>query len=45
MALELAFLTNITAYLNNLNLELQEKDGILIELLSFINSFKSKLNN
>lgn len=45
MALELAFLTNITAYLNNLNLELQEKDGILIELLNFINSFKSKLNN
>ncbi|XP_026816124.1 general transcription factor II-I repeat domain-containing protein 2A-like [Rhopalosiphum maidis] len=39
----LAFLTDITAHLNTLNVELQGKDGTIIELLSSINGFKSKL--
>ena len=39
----LAFLTDITAHLNTLNVELQGKDGIIIELLRSINGFKSKL--
>ncbi|XP_008179270.1 zinc finger BED domain-containing protein 5-like [Acyrthosiphon pisum] len=39
----LAFLTDITAHLNTLNVQLQGKDGTIIELLSSINGFKSKL--
>jgi len=39
----LAFLTDITAHLNTLNVELQGKYGTKIELLSSINGFKSKL--
>jgi hypothetical protein len=38
----LAFLTDmVTARLNTLNVELQKKDGTIIELLSSINYFKS----
>jgi len=37
------FLSDITAHLNNFNLELQGKYGTIIQLLSSINSFKLTL--
>jgi len=39
----LSFLINITAYLNELNLKLQGRDQIVIELFSHIKAFTAKL--
>lgn len=41
---QLAFLTDITGYLNELNLKLQGKDQLVSDLVSHINGFRSKLN-
>lgn len=41
--LDLAFLTDITALLNELNLELQGKNKNVINMISSVNAFKSKL--
>jgi hypothetical protein len=43
MASELSFFNRYNDSLSTLNVELQGKDGIIIELLSSINGFKSKL--
>ncbi|CAH0404350.1 unnamed protein product [Chilo suppressalis] len=40
---DLAFLTDITMHLNTINLELQDKGKTIIELISVVNAFKSKL--
>ena len=40
---DLAFLTDLTLKLNDLNLELQGKDKSIFELIGSVNSFKSKL--
>lgn len=41
--LDLAFLTDLTDLLNYLNLELQGKDKYVIDMISSVNTFKSKL--
>lgn len=41
--LDLAFLTDLTSMLNELNLELQGKDKYVINMISSVNAFKSKL--
>ncbi|CAM4659072.1 unnamed protein product [Leuciscus chuanchicus] len=41
--LDLAFLTDLTDLLNGFNLELQGKDKHVINMISAVNSFKSKL--
>ena len=43
--LELAFLTDLTNMLNNLNLELQGKDKTVINMISLVNAFKRKLQH
>ncbi|CAH0406377.1 unnamed protein product [Chilo suppressalis] len=40
---DLAFLTDITMHLNTINLELQGKGKTIIEMISAVNAFKSKL--
>lgn len=40
---DLAFLTDITMHLNTVNLELQGKGKTIIEMISAVNAFKSKL--
>ncbi|CAG9791321.1 unnamed protein product [Diatraea saccharalis] len=40
---DLAFLTDVTGHLNSINLELQGKDKTIMDMISTINSFKSKL--
>ena len=39
-----AFLTNLTEKLNNLNLELQGKEKHMMNMISSLNTFKSKLH-
>ena len=39
-----AFLTNLTEKLNNLNLELQGKEKHIMNMISSVNTFKSKLH-
>ncbi|XP_049444494.1 general transcription factor II-I repeat domain-containing protein 2-like [Epinephelus fuscoguttatus] len=41
--LDLAFLTDLTGMLNDLNLELQGQDKHVINMISSVNTFKSKL--
>ena len=41
--LDLAFLTDLTALLNELNLELQEKEKNIVNMISSVNTFKRKL--
>lgn len=41
--LDLAFLTDITSKLNDLNLELQGKDKSIFQMISSVNAFKQKL--
>uniref|UniRef100_A0AAQ4S2T7 HAT C-terminal dimerisation domain-containing protein n=1 Tax=Gasterosteus aculeatus aculeatus TaxID=481459 RepID=A0AAQ4S2T7_GASAC len=43
--LDLAFLTDLTNTLNNLNLELQGKDKTVINMISSVNAFKRKLQH
>lgn len=40
---DLAFLTDITKHLNSLNLELQGQNKTIIDMMSSVNAFKSKL--
>ena len=42
--LDLAFLTDLTDKLNNLNLELQGKEKHVMNMISSVNTFKSKLH-
>ena len=41
--LDLAFLTDLTALLNELNLELQGKEKNIVNMISSVNAFKRKL--
>ena len=41
--LDLAFLTGLTALLNELNLEVQEKEKNIVHMISSVNAFKGKL--
>ena len=41
--LDLSFLTDLTGELNELNLELQGKDKDVVNMMSSVNTFKSKL--
>lgn len=41
--LDLAFLTDLTNMLNDLNLELQGKDKTVVDMMSSVNAFKRKL--
>ncbi|XP_072769214.1 general transcription factor II-I repeat domain-containing protein 2-like [Nerophis lumbriciformis] len=43
--LDLAFLTDLTNMLNDLNLELQGKDKTVINMISSVNSFKQKMKH
>ena len=43
--LDLAFLTDLTNMLNELNLELQGKDKTVVNMISSVNAFKCKLQN
>lgn len=40
---ELAFLTDMTKYLNDLNLKLQGKNKLISDLMSNVNDFRNKL--
>lgn len=42
---QLGFLTDITAILNHLNLNLQGKNKIIIEIIFVLDSFKNKLKS
>ncbi|KAJ4927331.1 hypothetical protein JOQ06_015064, partial [Pogonophryne albipinna] len=42
--LDLAFLTDITHMLNELNLELQGKDRTVVDMISSVNAFKRRLH-
>lgn len=42
--LDLAFLTDLTKMLNDLNLELQEKNKTVINMISSVNAFKRRWN-
>lgn len=41
--LDLAFLTDLTNILNELNLELQGKEKMMVNMISSVNAFKRKL--
>lgn len=41
--MDLAFVVDITSHLNELNLQLQGKNQIRVELIGFVNTFKNKL--
>ena len=43
LLLDLAFLTDITALINELNLELQGKEKNIVDIISSVNPFKRKL--
>ena len=43
LLLDLAFLTDLTALINELNLELQRKEKNIVDMISSVNPFKRKL--
>ena len=43
LLLDLAFLTDLTALINELNLELQRKEKNIVDMISFVNPSKRKL--
>ena len=43
LLLDLAFLTDLTALINELNLELQRKEKNIVDIISSVNPFKRKL--
>ena len=43
LLLDLAFLTNLAALINELNLELQRKEKNVVDMISSLNPFKRKL--
>ena len=43
LLLDLAFLTDFTALINELNLELQKKEKNIVDMISSVNPFKRKL--
>ena len=43
--LDLAFLTDLTNMLNDLNLQLQGKDKTVIDMISSVNAFKRKMQH